>query len=111
MERLSQVLFRPAPDRLGFWCPGCLTHHLVKVEGPGAWGWNRDVHFPTFTPSVLVTCPGGRPDDRCHSFVDGGRIRFLDDCTHALAGKTLPLAILPGRIPFYEGAPEEEDEP
>lgn len=27
----------------------------------------------------------------CHSFVFDGEIRFLGDCTHALAGKTVPL--------------------
>ena len=37
-----------------FWCPGCDAPHQVVVEGPGAWGWNGDVHRPTFTPSVLV---------------------------------------------------------
>ena len=25
------------------------------------------------------------------SYVEAGRIRFLDDCTHALAGKTVDL--------------------
>lgn len=28
---------------------------------------------------------------RCHSFVTDGRIQFLSDCTHGLAGQTVPL--------------------
>lgn len=37
---------------------------------------------------------------RCHTFVgcngaQPGEITFLGDCTHALAGKTLPMADLP----------------
>lgn len=27
----------------------------------------------------------------CHSFVTAGRIEFLPDCTHALAGQTVDL--------------------
>ncbi|SDI15562.1 DUF6527 family protein [Pseudomonas panipatensis] len=55
--------------------------------------WNGDVDRPTFAPSVLVTYPWG-PEQmqvRCHSFVRDGRIEFLSDCTHALAGQTVNL--------------------
>jgi hypothetical protein len=63
---------------------------------------------PTFTPSILVTgvaqltkdehaaymrgegLPPARPL-RCHSFVTDGRIQFLGDCTHELAGQTVDL--------------------
>lgn len=74
-----------------FWCPGCDSPHRVLTDPPEqAWGWNGDLTAPTFTPSVLVTRPGGIPD-RCHSFVTDGRIQYLTDCTHALAGQTVPL--------------------
>ncbi|MGT2433526.1 DUF6527 family protein [Cupriavidus basilensis] len=93
-------------------------------DGP-RWGWNGDVERPVFTPSVLVTgtdfteageaeyerwveegCPpleGRRFESRavvCHSFVgcngaQPGEIIFLGDCTHALAGQTVPLAEFP----------------
>jgi hypothetical protein len=42
---------------------------------------------PTFEPSILVE--GAR--SRCHSFVREGRIKFLSDCTHELAGQTVDL--------------------
>lgn len=95
--------------RLLFWCPGCDGAHQVQVgEGAGPrWTFNGDYDRPTFTPSILVrgTEPitdddhrrimaGERVEPRplvCHSFVTDGQIRFLGDCTHALAGWTVPL--------------------
>jgi hypothetical protein len=103
---------------LGFWCPGCEEMHVVS---PG-WTFNGNYDAPTFSPSVLVTSghycsrfkPGDscwctfnaeHPDDpssfrcsRCHSFVRDGRIEFLGDSTHALAGQTVPL-VVPGGEP------------
>jgi hypothetical protein len=75
---------------LMFWCPGCDAPHAVTVEGPNAWGWNANPDALTLTPSVLVT---RRVDEayRCHSFVRDGNIEFLGDCSHAMAGKTVPL--------------------
>lgn len=52
--------------------------------------------MPTFRPSVLVN--GGRPNKTmptCHSFVTDGMIKFLNDCTHDLAGQTVALGELP----------------
>jgi hypothetical protein len=31
------------------------------------------------------------PSPLCHSFVRDGRIEFLSDCTHSLAGQTVEL--------------------
>jgi hypothetical protein len=99
-----------------FWCPGCDGAHQV-MTGPGAgprWGYNGDPGRPTFTPSVLVKSghyvSTHKPDDPCwcdyeqrlgkpapfqcmvcHSFVTDGRIQFLGDCTHQLAGQTVDL--------------------
>lgn len=95
-----------------FWCPGCEHYHGVSTELPneltGAkWQWNGSLVRPTFKPSILVR--GTRkitdeeydrimagekldiPDTVCHSFVTGGKIRFLSDCTHALAGQTVDM--------------------
>jgi hypothetical protein len=58
------------------------------------WKWNGDVKQPTFTPSILVRAnytSANRMDDVCHSFVTDGRIRFLGDCTHELAGQVVEL--------------------
>lgn len=88
MGALSKKLRNAHPDRLHFWCPGCDEIHGISIA-PGAWTWNGDAEHPTFSPSVLVT--GGAQNGRCHSFVRDGNIQFLGDCTHALAGQTVPL--------------------
>ncbi|WP_333986115.1 DUF6527 family protein [Burkholderia orbicola] len=81
-----------------FECPGCDMLHVVYIEdgrpdSRPVWQWNGSMDKPTFSPSVLVRYPWG--DDRvervCHSFVRDGRIQYLDDCTHALAGQTIDL--------------------
>ena len=99
-EVLSPVLRKTASGRIGFWCPGCDGFHAINcgdARGGPQWSWNGSVDRPTFTPSILVTTPGD-PDPEwniaptcCHSFVTDGRIQFLGDCTHALAGQTVPI--------------------
>lgn len=59
---------------------------------PGGWTFNGDIHRPTIAPSILVR---GHRDEVgnfiCHSFVTDGKIQFLSDCTHELAGQTIEL--------------------
>lgn len=92
--------------RLNFWCPGCDDAHTITVRSPNGWGWNEDLVRPTFTPSVKVggvqwepasgfhkpnhAVAPGQPKV-CHSFVTDGRIQFLGDSTHGLAGQTVDL--------------------
>lgn len=71
-------------------CPACKNGHGFDIH---RWQFNGDFEKPTFTPSMLVT--SSKPENPnfyiCHSFVTDGKIRFLDDCTHDLKGKTLEL--------------------
>lgn len=53
------------------------------------WSFNGDVNNPTFSPSLLVF--KDLPEQRCHSFVTDGKIQFLSDCFHDLAGQTVEL--------------------
>lgn len=102
-----------------FWCPGCKEAHQVATGGgPGPrWSFNGNVDRPTFTPSVLIRSghfiPGHEnecwckydaehPDDAsgfkcavCHSFITDGRIQFLPDSTHHLAGQTVDIPVWP----------------
>jgi hypothetical protein len=103
LSALSRVLRLAEGAVLTFRCPGCDDVHSVWVgEGPGIrWGYNGNAEKPTFTPSVLVTYPANpeaderfkewRTERRCHSFITDGRIQFLADCTHSLAGQTVDL--------------------
>jgi hypothetical protein len=42
-----------------------------------------------FDPSNITMTP------RCHSYVRDGKIEFLNDSTHKLAGQTVPLPDMP----------------
>ncbi|WP_127111989.1 DUF6527 family protein [Shimia sediminis] len=93
--------------RVAFMCPGCKTHHHVTVDGSRGWTYNGNPDAPTFNPSVLVKGTVPISDEEhsrimqgetirpvpliCHSFVTDGRIQFLNDCTHDLAGQTVDL--------------------
>ena len=93
---------------MGVWCQGCNCTHTIKTKGAGAWGRNGDVEKPMFTPSVLVTWPANpdaseefkewRTARSCHTFITDGRVQFLGDCTHGLAGQTLDLPDLPTHL-------------
>lgn len=79
-----------------FWCPGCKdTHAIPTVPHPKGWTFNGNEERPTFGPSILVhevkRQDGTVFSPRCHSFVEDGRIRYLGDCGHALAGQTVDL--------------------
>ncbi|CCF19162.1 conserved protein of unknown function [Pseudorhizobium banfieldiae] len=111
MADLSRKLRRPTTNHLMFWCPGCDGAHQIRVgegDGPG-WSWNGDPERPTFRPSILVQGHEPLTDEEheaimsgkvngvqtrrivCHSFVTDGKIQFLNDCTHELAGQTVDL--------------------
>lgn len=105
MAQLSSILRSVAGGRVMFWCPGCDSPHQIPVSDahdPGrAWGWNGSAESPTFTPSILVSYSGsdagvdGAPPAVCHSFVVDGRIQFLGDCTHEMAGQTVDIPVWP----------------
>lgn len=94
---MKTVLYRVEPAEgtieLGFECPGCGCAHSFRIEGPGpVWRFDGNMERPTFAPSLLVRgWINESENDRCHSFVRDGQIQFLSDCTHALAGQTVPL--------------------
>ena len=100
-----------------FVCPGCAEQHDYYRAGPilpvqwlppgmersphvsplNAWGFNGNLDRPTFTPSVLSRWEQWMGDNVpkqqhiCHSFVRDGRIEYLNDSTHSLAGQTVDL--------------------
>ena len=91
-------------DCLQFWCPGCERVdpdgyrrgglHMLPVNTTAtspSWDWDGNLEAPTLAPSILSRYDGFV----CHSFIRGGMVEFLSDCTHALAGQTVPLGELP----------------
>lgn len=123
MSALGRKLRRLEGGFVTFRCPGCGETHMLRIDGDQRprWSFNGDGDAPTFSPSILAqgvredlteaelaemdAAYGDPPklsvleDPRfrtvCHSFVEAGRIRFLGDCTHALAGQTVDLPDLP----------------
>jgi hypothetical protein len=100
--------------KVSYWCPGCDLAHVLTVEPGGTgpcWDFNGDPDAPSFSPSVICRYEHFVPPvtsenlkdwkrkpwvqtkrvDICHAFVTEGHVQFLDDSTHKLAGKTVPL--------------------
>jgi hypothetical protein len=72
-----------------FTCPGCGTTHGVPTLGEIAWTYNGNSELPTVNPSIIIHGSGNVR--RCHSIVRNGKIMFLSDSDHHLAGKTVTL--------------------
>ena len=73
--------------------PGPLPTRILPVQTKGTrkgtpnWTWNGSLSEPTLKPSLL-----SRTDEHCcHSFVNDGKVKFLNDCSHEHAGKTMDL--------------------
>lgn len=74
-----------------FWCPGCEHPHAFYLP---RWSFDECYARPTFYPSLL----NQTSDSVCHLFLREGKLRFLADCTHALAGQVVDLPEPPYEI-------------
>lgn len=79
--------------------------HGPRVQGDGSipgsgplWGWNGNFEKPTVTPSVRAQWTEGEAmtPKCCHFFLTDGKLHFLNDCTHALAGQVVDLPEMDG---------------
>jgi hypothetical protein len=93
---MKSKFLRAVQERPGFflwWCPGCQCCHfantVANVPNEPTWSFNGDFESPTFSPSFLVDAD--KPERRCHTFIENGHIRYLDDCHHGLKGKIVPM--------------------
>lgn len=76
MALISRILRNGTDGRLIWWCPGCNEAHTIQT-GQG------DGHEWMMRHPKWGRC--------CHSFVVDGRMQFLGDCTHALAGQMVDI--------------------
>ena len=67
-------------------------------EGVDHWSFDGNEECPTFEPSVKRSMDfwfhgnDGPPVDYvCHLFIKAGETEYLGDCTHDLAGQTVPM--------------------
>lgn len=76
-----------------FWCPGCEERHTFTTERDRkpVWVFDGNMEHPTFSPSLLY--PDKTPC--CHLYLKAGKLEFLSDCGHSLAGKTVDLPEIP----------------
>ena len=79
---IMDKIIKTKDNRYIFRCPGCNNLHSINDK---IWTFNGNLENPTIKPSIL------NPNARCHSFVTEGEIKFLNDSTHELAGKTVDL--------------------
>lgn len=94
MPKISRV--GNEPGRLLFRCPACAATSRFFPSGHAvndSWAFNGDMDRPTLSPSVK--CKTVHPETGaayiCHFFVRDGQIEYCGDCTHAMAGKTVPM--------------------
>lgn len=92
MAKVKEVPVSENEIQYQFKCPGCGIIHAFDKR----WTFNNDFEQPTFRPSLLVEYTWGKDKEehRCHSYVTNGEMRFLNDCTHELAGQTVELTEL-----------------
>ena len=95
MEKV--VLSNPDHGTYSFRCLGCNTTHHFMTSTPDrpCWNFNGDVEKPTVNPSLLVRWSDSKGPRVCHLFIKEGKIQYLADCTHALAGKTFDMVDMP----------------
>lgn len=113
MGQVSPYL-RRATGSYVHWCPACKEMHRL----PDGWTFNGNVDKPSFQPSLkhtglklnkdadgkwigegrdawLYDAKGDPIPEVCHYFLTDGVLHFCADCTHDMAGKSVPLPELP----------------
>lgn len=93
-QLISPKLYQSGPSRLWHLCPGCNEMHPIPIRTenePNNWVWSGGVESPTFNPSFGQHAKNGY----CHYFITRGKILFLNDCFHQLAGQTVEIPDCP----------------
>lgn len=129
MGQVSSIL-RRGVDCYFHWCPACEEIHPL----PDKWNFNGDLEKPTFSPSFkhegYLKCKeaDGRWNGKwrrdaegrtipfvCHYILTDGVLNFCIDCTHDMAGKSVPVPKLPewltdAKWPTNDDAGSKKDE-
>lgn len=109
MGQVSSKLRRSSGGYAWF-CRACNQGHPL----PSGWTFNGDLEKPTFSPSFRhagkkttrnergewtgdwVRDADGNPvDEVCHYILTDGIVNYCSDCTHDMAGQSVPLPDLP----------------
>lgn len=108
MGQVSSKLRRSTGAYL-HWCPACEELHPL----PDSWQFNGNLESPSFHPSFRQEgvqrvfsdgewtgewkrdAAGDTIPFVCHYVLTDGVLNFCPDCTHAMAGQSVPLPVLP----------------
>lgn len=89
MAKVKLFPYAEGKQYVSIFCPACQLTHTIN-HSPAGWGFNGDIDKPTFEGSI-----GFHGEDSggfyCHSLVRDGRIEYLGDSQHAMAGQTVDL--------------------
>lgn len=70
-------------------CKGCGYEHAFALRSDGGnHEFNMDLENPTISPSLMQNFTPGKT---CHSYIKNGKIQYLNDCHHKLAGQTIEM--------------------
>lgn len=109
----ASAKMRRTTDGFAWWCPACFEMHPL----PSGWTFDGNLDAPTFSPSFKhtgkmavkdadgewtgewVRDADGKPKDWCcHYVVTAGQVAYCGDCTHGMAGQTIPMPDLPEHL-------------
>jgi hypothetical protein len=113
-KKMSQVSskLRRSTNGYSHWCEACEEMHQL----PDTWKFDGNLECPTFSPSfkhegiqrVFVDrewtgewkrdVNGNTIPYLCHYVLTSGQLYYQGDCTHNLAGKVVPLPVLPSGL-------------
>lgn len=89
---MAKIVVHPEdPTMYMFWDIGLEQPSAFYISGDQLWKWNENYASPTVYPSVLL-CGN---DFRSHLFIQDGKLKYLSDCSHSYAGKTVDMVEFP----------------
>lgn len=99
---MGKIMYESKNERVPgvyvYWCEGCECCHAIYTINPNTlgamWSFNGNMEKPTIQPSVLVRWNKKDVPQVCHTFITDGMVNYLGDCTHRLAGQTIPMISL-----------------
>lgn len=103
MGQVSPVLRRASNGYL-HWCPACLEMHILPDHG---WTFDGNLERPTFQPSFKHE--SGLEGARwiCHYVLTSGILNYCTDCSHGMAGRSVPMELVPEELSDNRGAAPE----
>lgn len=93
--RLASDVYGSGIDGHVHWCPACDEAHRL----PASWWFDGNLSCPSFKPSFRQHTADRHGNARqCHYMLTAGTLHYCGDCTHALAGQSVPLPSLPEHL-------------